>query len=155
MKKTRMVVAAVLCFVVTFYVFARDFDARTGRYIEVDPVGLQGGINPYVYVEGNPLSRVDPLGLSSLIFNPSTGTLTVVNGAGQALGDFPAANNAQRSSRGPWPPGNYNYAYHMTHPNDAPDSPYGSYGNFVFNVPGCIVFTQAGPTPPTSPGDPA
>ena len=77
------------------------------------------------------------MGLSSLIFNPSTGTLTVVNGAGESVGSYPAANNAQQGSRGPWQEGDYSYSYHTTHPGDAPDSPYGSNGNFVFDVPGC------------------
>lgn len=76
--------------------------------------------------------------LSSLIFNRSTQTLTVVGGDGVALGDFPAGNNAQRSSRGPWGDGTYDYDYHTSHPDDALDSAYGSYGNFAFSVPGCV-----------------
>jgi RHS repeat-associated protein len=48
-----------------FYNYHRTYDPQMGRYLESDPIGLRGGVNPYAYGRGNPLGNIDPLGLCS------------------------------------------------------------------------------------------
>jgi RHS repeat-associated protein len=45
------------------YNYWRYYDPEIGRYLTTDPIGIGGGINPYVYVENNPVNNVDPFGL--------------------------------------------------------------------------------------------
>jgi uncharacterized protein RhaS with RHS repeats len=42
----------------------RYYDPSIGRYITTDPIGLDGGMNLYAYVEGDPVNAIDPWGLT-------------------------------------------------------------------------------------------
>jgi RHS repeat-associated protein len=86
--------------------YFRDYDPSTGRYVESDPIALDGGMNTYGYVYGSPLKYKDPLGLwvkkcvrwlkgmhftgASSSLNPLTHHYLSVNGANAGLGPKPS-----------------------------------------------------------------
>jgi RHS repeat-associated protein len=56
------------------YNLNRDYMPNVGRYLQADPIGMNGGANSYLYVSGNPMVTIDPLGISGLLTIYSSGT---------------------------------------------------------------------------------
>ena len=67
------------------------------------------------------------------MFNRADGTLSVYD-TGNAVQQFEAHNLVDSHSKGVWPAGDFAYQRHTSHPGDAPDSAYGSHGNFIFDT---------------------
>jgi RHS repeat-associated protein len=80
----------------------REYDPITGRYMEIDPLGLNAGWNDYNYVESNSLNNADPMGLDDSVcmfnsalcgngsFNPKTPPKMFSEPIGQPIVDFTA-----------------------------------------------------------------
>jgi len=47
------------------YNYYRDYNPVIGRYIESDPIGLQGGLNIFGYGQNNPITKMDFWGLEA------------------------------------------------------------------------------------------
>jgi RHS repeat-associated protein len=57
------------------YNYFRYYDPTTGRYVTPDPIGLEGGINLFSYVAGNPLRFIDPYGKVAIADDIAIGLL--------------------------------------------------------------------------------
>ncbi len=49
------------------YNYYRDYNPVIGRYIEADPIGLNGGLNLFSYVDQNPVNWTDQWGLLTAV----------------------------------------------------------------------------------------
>lgn len=71
------------------YNYYRDYDSAVGRFVESDPIGLDGGINTFTYAEDSPVRWIDPTGRDIAVIengptsgNPIGHTAIAVTGAG-------------------------------------------------------------------------
>jgi RHS repeat-associated protein len=49
------------------YNYFRDYDPAIARYVESDPIGLNGGLNVYRYAYSSPLEFIDPFGQAACV----------------------------------------------------------------------------------------
>ncbi|HEV2147520.1 MAG TPA: RHS repeat-associated core domain-containing protein [Longimicrobiaceae bacterium] len=60
-----------------YYYRARYYDPALARFISEDPIGLEGGINPYAYAGNDPVNFTDPFGLCVGVGSTGRGVHTV------------------------------------------------------------------------------
>lgn len=53
-----------------YYARNRWYDPNAGRFTQEDPIGLVGGINPYLFTGDDPINGTDPSGLASAADDP-------------------------------------------------------------------------------------
>jgi hypothetical protein len=80
----------------SLYNYYRDYDSSLGRYVQSDPIGLEGGINTYAYAADSPLNFQDQLGLQV----PPLGGAGGIGGMGGlgGLGGMASSSSSSSSS---------------------------------------------------------
>jgi uncharacterized protein RhaS with RHS repeats len=76
-----------------YYMRNRWYEPRTGRFLSEDPIGLAGGINPYVYAGDDPVNRWDPRGLIAIRQCEIDGTCGREDGAAERYEDLVEETN--------------------------------------------------------------
>ena len=109
------------------YNYFRNYDPLRGGYFQVDPTGLDGGWNRFVYASSNALSRIDPFGLTD-IPNP--------NGVVPGGPWIPHDVNRPGQFLGPQPEGGGGRAQCQWVPAESQGGPRGSEGYWKVNEHG-------------------
>ncbi|MGA4598835.1 RHS repeat-associated core domain-containing protein, partial [Escherichia marmotae] len=130
------------------YNLHRYYDPDVGRFIVTDPIGLRGGLNLYAYAP-NPVSWIDPLGLSCL--KPENGYLRgKAHGIKWTQNDAlkRAEDQARKTGRAPLPQGKWGSKRDLKYagekaatlqPGEMKDFPINSdHSSVVFNPDGTI-----------------
>jgi RHS repeat-associated protein len=81
-----------------YYNYFRDYDPTTGRYLQTDTIGQNGGLNLYKYAESNPLRYTDRRGQSVL-----DSILIIYFGFGSCRPSDPILNNDETADKPPPP----------------------------------------------------
>ena len=77
-----------------YYNYFRDYDPTTGRYLQTDTIGQNGGLNLYKYAESNPLRYTDRRGQSVL-----DSILIIYFGFGSCRPSDPILNNDETADK--------------------------------------------------------
>jgi len=91
------------------YNYFRDYDASLGRYTQSDPIGLNGGLNTYLYAQANSLKYIDVNGLFGVAFVQGGRVLLGGLIGGAAVNGLQGTQDALENSGddniipGPWP----------------------------------------------------